>query len=339
MVTLDMKHNLIHTARLLLFAIVITQQVHAQVDTARVTLRIATFKGDKAAAISYTFDDGIRDQYELAYPMLQEAGIRATFFVITSVIPDKQEEVAAKKPGSAGGISWEKLQEMAAAGHEIASHSWSHPNLPKLNDQQLHDEIYKADSTIDSRLGKAPLTFAYPYNAFDDRVHAAVMQQHILSRDYQQAFGNPRFTLAFANSWADKQVREHTWGVAMIHAVQTGFDAFTSPDILQQHFTYVKQHTDSLWIETFGHVALYAKERDSATIQVSKRGARQLHCRLSTPLDTTVYHYPLTIVVNIPTVRRAKVTQGGKDLPVTIQQGRLLFDARPGGGEIVVKWN
>jgi peptidoglycan/xylan/chitin deacetylase (PgdA/CDA1 family) len=322
-----------------LLAITASLSALSQAQPGPVKARIAMFRGDKAAAISYTFDDGIRDQYELAYPMLQQAGIHATFFVITSVIPDKQEEVAARKPGSAGGISWEKLQEMAAAGHEIASHSWSHPNLPKLNDQQLHEEIDKADSSIASRLGKAPLTFAYPYNAFDDRVHAAVMQRHIASRDYQQAFGNPRFTLAFANSWADKQILEHKWGVAMIHAIQTGFDAFTSPDILQQHFAYVQQHTPDLWIETFGQVALYTTERDSTTLTIVQAGKRQLRCNLSTRLDTAVYHYPLTLIVEIPAVRKARVEQGGKTLPVTVQQGRLLFDALPGQEEILIRWD
>jgi len=312
--------------------------VHGQAQPGSVTVRIAAFRGDRAGAISYTFDDGIRDQYELAYPMLQEAGIRATFFVITSVIPNRQEEVAAKKPGSAGGISWEKLREMAAAGHEIASHSWSHPNLPKLNDQQLRNEIEKADSSIASRLGKAPLTFAYPYNAFDDRVRAAVRQHHIASRDYQQAFGNPRFTLAFANSWADKQAREHTWGVAMIHAVQTGFDAFTSSSILQEHFAYVSRHTGDLWIDTFGHIALYTQERDSTVLHTTPAGKQQLRCRLTTSLDTTVYQYPLTVVVEIPAVRKAAVLQAGKALPVAIQPGKIIFEALPGGQEISIRW-
>ena len=44
--------------------------------------RIAKFDGDRAAAISYTFDDGLRDQYTLAVPMLNEVGFKGTFFII-----------------------------------------------------------------------------------------------------------------------------------------------------------------------------------------------------------------------------------------------------------------
>ena len=46
--------------------------------------RIARFSGDCAAAISYTFDDGLRDQYMTAVPMLNELGFRGTFFIIPS---------------------------------------------------------------------------------------------------------------------------------------------------------------------------------------------------------------------------------------------------------------
>ena len=43
---------------------------------------IAHFDGDRAAAISYTFDDNLRDQYAVAVPMLNEVGFKGTFFVI-----------------------------------------------------------------------------------------------------------------------------------------------------------------------------------------------------------------------------------------------------------------
>ena len=39
-------------------------------------VRIAPFKGDKACAISYTFDDALRDQSILAAPMLEKYGFR-----------------------------------------------------------------------------------------------------------------------------------------------------------------------------------------------------------------------------------------------------------------------
>src|ERR1700761_4932706 len=47
---------------------------------------IAKFKGDRAAAVCYSFDDGIKDQYDITYPMFKKLDLTATFFVIPSQI-------------------------------------------------------------------------------------------------------------------------------------------------------------------------------------------------------------------------------------------------------------
>src|SRR5262245_44670848 len=99
-----------------------------------VSVRIARFDGDRAAAISYTFDDNTRDQYTLAVPMLDECGFKGTFFVIAGKTAATPEEGVQKKANGNvrnlwGGISWPELKTMASHGHEIASHTWSHPAL------------------------------------------------------------------------------------------------------------------------------------------------------------------------------------------------------------------
>ena len=98
------------------------------------TARIAQFSGDRAAAISYTFDDGLRDQYTVAVPMLNEVGLKGTFFVIPNSTPETLEDAEKNdaKKRAWGGVTWSELKEMAGQGHEIASHTWSHPNLEKL---------------------------------------------------------------------------------------------------------------------------------------------------------------------------------------------------------------
>src|SRR6266699_2865776 len=110
------------------------------------TARIAQFDGDRPAAISYTFDDNLRDQYTLAVPMLNEVGFKGTFFVIPGATAETPEE--AKKKQSLkrawGSISWPELKEMAAQGHEIASHTWSHPNLQKLSTEEVDAQFSKA---------------------------------------------------------------------------------------------------------------------------------------------------------------------------------------------------
>ena len=45
------------------------------------SIYVARYKGDKACAISYTFDDGLAEQYTLAAPQLEKRGFRGTFCV------------------------------------------------------------------------------------------------------------------------------------------------------------------------------------------------------------------------------------------------------------------
>jgi peptidoglycan/xylan/chitin deacetylase (PgdA/CDA1 family) len=66
------------------------------------------------------FDDGYRDNYLNAFPIMKEEGFVGTFFVITNLIEEYHEN----------DMTWEQLREMQAAGMEIGSHTKSHAELP-----------------------------------------------------------------------------------------------------------------------------------------------------------------------------------------------------------------
>ena len=57
-------------------------------------IAIASFAGVCAEAgkcvVTYTFDDGLADQYTIAYPMFRKAGLPATFFIIGSKVGDSR---------------------------------------------------------------------------------------------------------------------------------------------------------------------------------------------------------------------------------------------------------
>ena len=120
-----MKHHFASAVLFLLFAPRTGWAQHANPAA-----RIAHFDGDRPAAISYTFDDNLRDQYTVAVPMLNEAAFKGTFFVIPGATAETVEEAEKKrsKKRAWGGITWSELNEMAVQGHEIGSHTWSHPN-------------------------------------------------------------------------------------------------------------------------------------------------------------------------------------------------------------------
>jgi peptidoglycan/xylan/chitin deacetylase (PgdA/CDA1 family) len=99
---------------------------------------------------SITFDDGRASDYEFAFPVLRELGVRATFFVVPTLVE------------SAGYVTWAQLREMVAGGMEIGSHSLTHPFFDGLDDAQVRHEFGESKRLIEERLGCAVRTASLP---------------------------------------------------------------------------------------------------------------------------------------------------------------------------------
>lgn len=111
-------------------------------------------------ALSLTFDDGRESQPLVGVPLLDQYGVKATFYIV----PPR----AARQPDA-----WKKA---VASGHEIGNHSVRHPcsgNFPwsrstALEDytlEQMRTELQQANQQIEELLGVKPEVFAYPCGA------------------------------------------------------------------------------------------------------------------------------------------------------------------------------
>jgi peptidoglycan/xylan/chitin deacetylase (PgdA/CDA1 family) len=302
---------------------------------------IAPFAGNRAAAISYTFDDNLRDQYTLALPMLKEAGFAGTFFIIPGRTAETPEEGAQKQRdpdarGKWGGISWPELKEMANQGHEIASHTWSHANMTNLTAAERDAELTKAIDAIKAHIGKPPLTLAFPGNASTPEAQAAALKHHIGYRSYQEAT-TERSTVATLNAWADKLVQDKKWGVMMTHALADGYAAMSDPEIFRTHLKHVKSIEGKIWVDTFANVLRYQRERENTRLE-TRATSSGVECTLACALDAAVYDVPLTIVIKAPGAARAAARRDGKPLPARVQDDTVLVEAAPGSGAVVVEW-
>lgn len=104
--------------------------------------------------LALTFDDG---PHPVLTPqlldLLRARGIRATFFVIG--------RNAERHPAL--------LQRMAAEGHEIGNHTWSHPSLFGLSDAAVLDQIDRTNRAVFEAVGRPPVTLRPPYGNLYDR--------------------------------------------------------------------------------------------------------------------------------------------------------------------------
>lgn len=300
--------------------------------------RIAKFSGDRAAAISYTFDDGLRDQYTVAVPMLNEVGFAGTFFVIPGATPETPEAAIQNqsKKRAWGGISWPELKEMAGQGHEIASHTWSHPNLQKLPAEELDAQFKKAYDAIKEHTGKPPLTLAFPFNASTPEVKATALKYYAAYRSYQTATG-AKTTAASLNAWADDLVKQKKFGVIMAHAIAEGYAALSDPEILRAHWAYVKTRDRDIWVDTFANITRYEKAREDAKLTVTGK-AGNVSCLLTSTLDPQIYDVPLTIVLDATGATLARAERAGHILPARIEGGSIYVQASPSLQPISIAW-
>ncbi len=104
--------------------------------------------------VAMTFDDGPSATLTpKLLDLLAARRMRATFFIVG--------ENAAEYP--------EIVRRAAREGHEIANHSWSHPNLSKMSDEGVRRELQKTDDAITAAIGVRPTLLRPPYGSITAR--------------------------------------------------------------------------------------------------------------------------------------------------------------------------
>jgi peptidoglycan-N-acetylglucosamine deacetylase len=104
--------------------------------------------------IAMTFDDGPSATLtSKLLDLLASRHIKVTFFVIGENVAEHPEIVA----------------RAAREGHEIGNHSWSHPNLAKMSDERVRQQLWRTDTAIQGATGTRPTLLRPPYGSITPR--------------------------------------------------------------------------------------------------------------------------------------------------------------------------
>jgi peptidoglycan/xylan/chitin deacetylase (PgdA/CDA1 family) len=306
---------------------------------------IAQWKNNKSGAISLTFDDGYALQYSIGVTALNEFGFRGTFFVIT-------DDVSLNIPRY---VSWENWRNAANAGHEIGSHSKTHPHLSYLSTSEIETEILDSQAAIDSQItSQECLSFAYPYGDFNQFAKSITESAYIGARGASPGLNSAPFDFFNAKVWfpesvvgslesqADLAEQSGAWMIAGFH----GFDGTEYGPVTEEEFRQFLSHISSknLWVDTFGAVTRYIRERGSASLRVVSNSSGKMVLSLTDGLDDILYDEELTIRSEVPSdCTSALVAQGSQSTTVPSVSERstriIYFDAIPDRGEITITYN
>jgi peptidoglycan/xylan/chitin deacetylase (PgdA/CDA1 family) len=131
--------------------------------------------------LAVTFDDGFRSTFEHGFAVLSTLGLPATIFVVTEFIdgtapmawPGIDHWLGGRHESELAPVSWTELQQLAAAGWEIGSHTRTHPRLTRCDDTTLERELRGSRERCEAQLGRPCRSLAYPFGDFDARIERA----------------------------------------------------------------------------------------------------------------------------------------------------------------------
>lgn len=209
---------------------------------------VKTWANDSKSAFSFSFDDSFKSQYDYALPVLNSFGFKATFYVIAEE-PTEQGEPLNWRYGT-----WDEFREIAAEGHEIGSHTMTHPHLTKLSigdtatPNTVYYELYQSKKLIEQKIpGITVTTFAYPYTESNSSVQSIAGSYYESSRvggdipnnavitgnkwnkinSYEVQFNTPRNSVSddndelvqIENSLQSDDISAGKWGMLFAHEV------------------------------------------------------------------------------------------------------------------------
>ncbi len=108
-------------------------------------------------SVVLTFDDGYRDNYTNALPILRDHGMIATFFIVTDFIDDQRPEY----------LTWDMVREMYAAGMSIEGHGRNHVSLANKDNDYLIWQALGTYEAIEREIGVRPRFICYPAGEYD----------------------------------------------------------------------------------------------------------------------------------------------------------------------------
>jgi peptidoglycan/xylan/chitin deacetylase (PgdA/CDA1 family) len=130
--------------------------------------------GNPQKKIVITFDDGFRNVLENAAPILRENNFRAIQFIIHDLMgaTNRWDPAEPQEPLMTKG----EVTEWLRAGHEIGSHTLTHPDLTTLAPAQLRREIVDSKKALEDAFGVSIRHFCYPFGKLNPQV-AGVVQE------------------------------------------------------------------------------------------------------------------------------------------------------------------
>jgi oligosaccharide reducing-end xylanase len=303
---------------------------------------VGNWSGFRTAAITYTFDDHCSNQFAIAVPMFNEFGYKLSMFPVPGWSPN-----------------WTNIVNAAAAGHEIGSHTVNHTRLSDVNETIQNYQLSESQNIINSHItNQQCVTIVYPECVYGNL--SLVATYYIAGRVCSASTLNPATpsnyytiqsiilgnsginTLAGITGRDDAAAASGGWCVFLIHGIDgDGGWSPISSTVLRQSLQYLDAHRNTFWVQTFGNVTRYIKERNDVSVTETANTDDSITLSVTDTLDNAIYNYPVTVRRPLPADwPSATVSQNGQAVNASVVVANstlyVMFDVVPDGGDVVL---
>lgn len=119
---------------------------------------------------SITFDDGYRNVYQYAFPIMEKYGFRGTVYMPTAYIGKENDwdvNIGGKKFFH---LSEKEIEELSSFNWEISSHGMDHQSFFTLNDDELLFQLKKSREMIEQITKKNAPGISYPFGHYNKKI-------------------------------------------------------------------------------------------------------------------------------------------------------------------------
>ena len=301
------------------------------------TVILPTRNGAQAAS-TFTFDDGGEGQHKHAVPILTALGLVGTFFLIGASV--KSWYQGPQK------FHVPQMLKAHAAGHEIGNHTYNHTDIDVDDETLIRSQIAKCQDFL-AEWGIHSRSIAYPHGAFCDTT-IAIAQEYVsfgrtvgpyMLNTFEWSDKDPLAVRVASGSSYDKAAVQAAidagkWYISVFHLLLDAGPFTPARFAAFAEWIAEKKAANELWVDTFGGVMQYMRQRHEADIVETLPNANQIRVALTTPFQND-FAVPLTLrteVTGRPLI--ASVSQSGMALDFRVEDGGAIYDVIPNGGSV-----
>jgi len=217
--------------------------------------------------LTLTFDDGHEENTTNALPLLEQYGFKSTQCFATDFIEGQPEPAQSN------------VMAFYNAGHEICSHTVTHPMLTTLDNTALNYELGHSKQYLEALIGQPVKNFASPFGDYNTNVNSVIDDYYQAHRTVDEGYNSKdnfdpyrlrvqnilsTTTAAEVKAWTEQAQADNTWLILVYHRIADDPGEFDSNiATFTQHLQAIQQ--TGIAVETFQDALVEVKAQTGTT--------------------------------------------------------------------------